>query len=337
MTPLLTIAIPTRNRAPFLRECLSSIRAQGEATGRIEVLVSDNASTDDTEKVIEDVRAAGLPVGYTRQPQDVGFDRNFEEVVGRARGTFTWVIGDDDWIEPGGLTRVLELLAAYPDTAGLTIECAPYRADGRAIGAPTAGEAVRAFTPARAALLDRTVPHHICNLTLNVFRTSRAHGCIGDRPLARGGVAAHDLVLRVIAASDQWVYAGVRAAAWRYGNDGFMEGGLLKRAEIALRSYPENIRSVFGENSDVYHFFMGVVLPPLARNFVLRSKNVPRYNRYLRPYHCGRRERAMVAWESARALSGRRAFWTIVAPTIATPRPLLALYARLRDEDDAGN
>ena len=49
MPPLLTIGIPTYNRAKFLRRLLEQLRTElAGLDGQVEVLVSDNASTDDT-------------------------------------------------------------------------------------------------------------------------------------------------------------------------------------------------------------------------------------------------------------------------------------------------
>ncbi|HEX7600348.1 MAG TPA: glycosyltransferase family A protein, partial [Polyangiaceae bacterium] len=190
MPPFLTIAIPTRNRSPFLRECLDSIRGQKEGIDRIEVVVSDNASTDDTAEVIEALRRSGLPIRYSLHEEDVGFDRNFEHVVSLARGEYTWALGDDDRLEPGGLAAVLQLLAAHPNAAGLTIESAFFRVDGSPIDSPPGTDEVRAFSPARSALLDRDVPHRLCNMTLNVFRTDLAQESVRDHPLARNSCAA---------------------------------------------------------------------------------------------------------------------------------------------------
>ena len=51
---LVSICIPTYNRAPYLKKCLDSLVCQPEfQQGLVEIVVSDNASTDDTEKVAE--------------------------------------------------------------------------------------------------------------------------------------------------------------------------------------------------------------------------------------------------------------------------------------------
>lgn len=106
--PLLSICIPTYNRAGFLRECLSSINPE-ELDGNVEVVVSDNASTDDTLKVLEAFQATH-PLRYIVQPENLGPDRNFDAVVTEARGEYCWLLGSDDVVQPGGVRSLLAAL-----------------------------------------------------------------------------------------------------------------------------------------------------------------------------------------------------------------------------------
>lgn len=106
--PLLSICIPTFNRAGYLTECLASIQAEGLCDD-IEVVVSDNASTDDTQAVLTHFKDH-LPLRWVIQAANLGADRNFDAVVNFARGKFCWILGSDDCIEPDGLRTVLDLV-----------------------------------------------------------------------------------------------------------------------------------------------------------------------------------------------------------------------------------
>lgn len=80
---------------------------------KLDVVVSDNASTDNTEAV---VKASGLPIVYHRNASNIGFGKNLLNATGRlAKGEYVWVIGDDDFILPGGIARILESITAAPD------------------------------------------------------------------------------------------------------------------------------------------------------------------------------------------------------------------------------
>jgi glycosyltransferase involved in cell wall biosynthesis len=105
--PLLTIAIPTYNRAWCLRELLPVLADQLKDEPRVELIISDNASPDETPSVVQDFVARGLPVRYIRNSQNIGPDANFLQCFEQARGKYVWIFSDDDLIVPGGLARIL--------------------------------------------------------------------------------------------------------------------------------------------------------------------------------------------------------------------------------------
>jgi abequosyltransferase len=105
--PLLTIAIPTYNRAWCLRELLPLLFDQAKDEPRLELIISDNASTDDTPLVVHQFVARGLRVRYLRNTQNIGPDANFLQCFEQARGKYVWLFSDDDLIVPGALKKVL--------------------------------------------------------------------------------------------------------------------------------------------------------------------------------------------------------------------------------------
>jgi glycosyltransferase involved in cell wall biosynthesis len=105
--PLLTIAIPTYNRAWCLRELLPVLADQLKDEPRVELIISDNASPDETPSVVQEFVARGLPVRYIRNTQNIGADANFLQCFEQARGKYVWIFSDDDLIVPGGLAKIL--------------------------------------------------------------------------------------------------------------------------------------------------------------------------------------------------------------------------------------
>ncbi|HEV3305049.1 MAG TPA: glycosyltransferase family 2 protein [Candidatus Sulfotelmatobacter sp.] len=105
--PLLTIAIPTYNRAWCMRELLPVLADELKDEPRVELIISDNASRDETPLVVQDFVARGLTVRYIRNPQNIGADANFLQCFEQARGKYVWIFSDDDLIVPGGLARIL--------------------------------------------------------------------------------------------------------------------------------------------------------------------------------------------------------------------------------------
>jgi abequosyltransferase len=105
--PLLTLAIPTYNRAGCLKELLSILLDELTDEPRVELIISDNASPDETPSVVQDFVSRGLRVRYIRNAQNTGADANFLQCFEQARGKYVWLFSDDDLIVPGGLSKVL--------------------------------------------------------------------------------------------------------------------------------------------------------------------------------------------------------------------------------------
>jgi FkbM family methyltransferase len=115
MTPLLSICIPTYNRAHLLRSALHSLMDQVQQSGGlVELVISDNDSTDDTYQIIEGAKQKG-PLRYHKNGENIGVIRNILKVVERAEGEFCWLLGDDEMLRPGAVAKVVETLKSHPD------------------------------------------------------------------------------------------------------------------------------------------------------------------------------------------------------------------------------
>jgi abequosyltransferase len=109
--PLLTIAIPTFNRAPFLHKLLWELSKQYTPSCSVTIVVSDNASADDTEDIVRQAAERGLPITYIKNATNLGPDGNILQCFMRATSKYVWIFGDDDILLPGALRRILYLLA----------------------------------------------------------------------------------------------------------------------------------------------------------------------------------------------------------------------------------
>ncbi len=95
--PLVSIGIPTYNRVALLKRSIES--ALNQDYKNIEVIVSDNASTDGTESVCQFYCGQDARLKYVRHPQNRGASANFTDVLKNASGQFFMWLGDDDWID----------------------------------------------------------------------------------------------------------------------------------------------------------------------------------------------------------------------------------------------
>ena len=112
--PLLSIAVPTYNRASSLRRSLSSLAAQivgiqGYKTV-LELIVSDNCSTDNTAEIVSAI-STQVPLIYIRNENNLGMEGNFISCFDRARGVYVWTISDDDLLVDGALEGILKVLS----------------------------------------------------------------------------------------------------------------------------------------------------------------------------------------------------------------------------------
>jgi glycosyltransferase involved in cell wall biosynthesis len=106
---LVSVGLPTRNGAGRLERVIGSVLAQDHEN--IQLVICDNASTDDTEEYCRALAGSDSRVVYHRQPENVGILNNFMAAARLAEGTFFRWVSDDDWIEPTCVSRSLEAFA----------------------------------------------------------------------------------------------------------------------------------------------------------------------------------------------------------------------------------
>lgn len=112
-TPLVSICVPTYNRATYLRESLESILNQDYHP--LEILISDNASTDQTERICRDYAARDGRIRYIRHPRNRGVYGNHNFCIQESRGPFLCFFHDDDRYEPNIITRSVTFLLQHPE------------------------------------------------------------------------------------------------------------------------------------------------------------------------------------------------------------------------------
>ena len=108
--PLLTIAIPTYNRQHYLNILLSLLEPQSSAETRLELIISDNASTDDTETLVRQFIRNGMHCRYIRNESNLGADGNILQCFMEASGKYVWILGDDDVVASKAVTKILGYL-----------------------------------------------------------------------------------------------------------------------------------------------------------------------------------------------------------------------------------
>jgi len=111
--PLVTVIITSYNYAHYLRMSVGSVLRQEFPS--FELVVVDNASTDDTDAVIAEF-AHDPRLRYFKNPVNVGLTPNHNVGLSHARGEHILFLSADDMILPGHLRRCYDYLQAHPQT-----------------------------------------------------------------------------------------------------------------------------------------------------------------------------------------------------------------------------
>lgn len=123
--PLLSVIIPTRNRSRLLAEAIRS--ALPALPFPHEILVSDNASTDETAKVVGQFPG----IRYVKRAELLPMAEHWNQCVKEAAGKYVKVLCDDDWLLPGALEREVAQLEKNPALAACASARREVTADGK--------------------------------------------------------------------------------------------------------------------------------------------------------------------------------------------------------------
>lgn len=128
--PLVCICVPTYNVAGTVRETLESILAQSYPN--LVVHVSDNASTDNTLKVIESI--ADSRVTIHRHVDNIGGEGNFNRCIQLGMGKYTAIFHADDIYEPSMIEKQVAFMESHQDAGAVFTEASLIDERGKQIG-----------------------------------------------------------------------------------------------------------------------------------------------------------------------------------------------------------
>lgn len=177
---LVTVGVPVRNGTKTLARALESLVGQTERS--LEILVSDNASTDDTVAIAEAFAAKDDRIRVHRHAENVGITSNFELVLSRARGEyFMWAAHDDVW-DPAFVETLRAALDADPGAQAAMCATTRVTEDGKLVDEVRfvgSGDVGRSWL-GLALEVAKGSPHHlyICGL----FRTEALRALANPLP-----------------------------------------------------------------------------------------------------------------------------------------------------------
>ena len=108
---ILTVAIPTYNGSKTISSMLDVLLPQVDE--RVEVLISDNCSTDNNLEIINSYVSRYPFIRCVKNTENMGADRNFLQCMMLANGKFTMLLSDDDILVENGLAKILDFLEKH--------------------------------------------------------------------------------------------------------------------------------------------------------------------------------------------------------------------------------
>jgi len=130
--PRVSVGMPVYNGAKYMREAIDAILAQTFTD--LELIISDNGSTDDTQKICAEYAARDSRVRVFRFPRNMGPATNYNKVIELARGEFFKFQAHDDLIAPTFLEKCVAVLDANPDVVNAYPRTKRIDADGKVFG-----------------------------------------------------------------------------------------------------------------------------------------------------------------------------------------------------------
>ena len=123
LVPTLSVIMPNYNHARYLPQALDAVLSQSFRP--IEIVVIDDASTDDSVEIIEHYARADATIRLVRNPQNLGHLVSLQKVIGELRGDYVHSTAADDVVMPALYEKSMNLLAQHP-SAGLCTALARY-------------------------------------------------------------------------------------------------------------------------------------------------------------------------------------------------------------------
>lgn len=114
---LVSVCMPTYNQGEFIEEALCSLIDQ--TYGNLEIIVGDNASTDDTEKIVRKLMEKDDRIIYIKHEKDIGVIENFNFLVKKSSGRYIKHAFSDDVYMPTLIEEELNFLERNKDSAGV--------------------------------------------------------------------------------------------------------------------------------------------------------------------------------------------------------------------------
>ena len=273
--PLISVLIPNYNYRKYVAAAVDSALAQ--TYPNVEVVVSDNCSTDGAWELLNERYGADPRVRLHQNETNIGMARNFDVLMELARGDYVMCLSSDDFLLPPHLTRLEEAFRRDPQLD--VVYCNAYFAheDGTVYATRAMpGEFPASYVDARDELVENFTT--VCPVCFPCALFKRAvlaePGICGD---PGNGQDARDweLIIRLALANKRFGYVAgpsmaIRLHADQFSGDAYHRSGrnVLDFASYVERylEHPEFVRRMRGRENGVARFLHALVGDGALRN-----------------------------------------------------------------------
>jgi abequosyltransferase len=251
----LTIIIPTYNRSVCLTLLLKTLAF--ELIGLeddVNVVIGDNASTDDTPIVVEGFLAAYPSAQVLRHSENLGPEENFCRCIDQVKTRHFWIIGDDDLPKKGVLVQIINLIKREdPDLIYLNSEWLPH------IESADDGDCVSILT-SKAITSEEFARHvnvwitFISGTIVNLTRLYELNPGISTRRFSGTSLVQLSWVLPILMSGSNFLVILERCVLATSGNTGGYH--LIK---VFGTNFPSIVDSVCGPNTTERRLILGAL------------------------------------------------------------------------------
>lgn len=285
---LLAICIPTYNRSCYLKGLLDNINSALVADGVIkdvQVVIVDGNSIDDTISVIEQFKGK-LALKYFKRDKREGIDRDILKCVELSDSEYCWLFSDDDRIESGAISYILNLLSHEKNLTGCFCNRIPYDSNMVKRVAEirswpgTFIKEDRTFTD--KAEFFKCIGMDFGFISSQVVKRSTWQEVVENEEfgdLSNTYYLMAHIIARMMDREFKWLYISKPMVKQRTGNDSFLEQeGIMKRQLIEHNGFQKILDRHYDKDSKVRKIFFGKMVDRLPRAIAnLKSQQIDYY------------------------------------------------------------
>lgn len=258
----LAICIPTYNRGEFIEDTLRSILSQ--IRDEVEVVISDNASQDNTQQLVEEYEKLFPSLTYFRWEKNMGFDRNILKAVELASAEYCWLMGSDDVLEPGGINSVLKAIKMTPNLCGLSVNRITYNSNMKErVYEPPESQFGRRLERneyfSKPEQVVEKLGQYLGYISAQIVRRSLWTSVVTKSECSKYMNAyIHVYVIaQMLLTNSNWFFLSNPCVGYRSGNDSLLIAmGTFRRLKIDIVGFEKIIGDIFGRGSRPYKRFM---------------------------------------------------------------------------------